>query len=1461
MRSVRSAGDFAVEPLEQRCVLSGFTVPQGVDGTVKDLVVQGDMLYMVGDFTRAGDVYSPGAAAYNMRTGVFSALGGGLVGDIRAIEVAPDGTLYVGGSFQIRFQNDIADPDLNYDDAAVNHSPSSNPTVLLAILRDNRWTPFGDYDRWYDSSYTGYLSQRWAFARATEIAASGDGTVSVLFQTSDTPGAGAVSTWNGVEWSELSQGWSTYIYGVSARMMDDTLFHFSNGNLGSVDNPGFEAIDGGYWLRGGPSGSWLAGKGSSSVLQYLPFSSGSPTDWQEAAVSRAERVGDNIYMLIALSRWDASTASKQVGVGLWRTNALGNEPTQMSPIVDIPLTVPPAAREYSPAYWRYWSSPSTFAYNTALQFSVSEYGAVATNGDTAITFTRGAPLSSGSTSMLTGSLYMGAQAGWTHGVMGPGGTLYAAQPSRTTTDGATTGMFRRSASGVESLVRALDDNDGIAPTLIEQLPDGRDTYDSIIRFSVPKDADLFGFFVVARTGPTRATAPMDGIWPTSLPGSFGVDRVFFWSQMAAPWSQYHAPGDILEIRRETMPDGTVRHVLGDGKSEVKYSSHTFSATTARTVSFDFYGADAFGHYTLVGSVANYREVQPVVMFVPNFLGSLPRFNLTNPAVAAAQADEFVNTLGFDPVRLYPEQIDKSANKLLEVFDGVPGYRLGENLIFAAYDWRLPVAPMSAADGVIRLNHLNLTDNVYAFAAEYIAYWVERAKDGYRTQYGDLNGFRIHLVTHGTGGLVARAFLQSDLYDTKYLGIVKKVLNIGTPHEGFVDAFFHRDSTVGEMLDGIEPRADADSQKYVQVLREAVARNGMTDTPVPTWVPGISDYMPTFEFIKRGPDGYPPPAGTYDNRFLKDLNEGVESFNWDYFVAKGILNVSSTGVDTPYQVYYSFGTRETRYNALGDGLVLESSALGEEYGSSYVWDPYEWDLPVGFDQRDLINDDRMIAMYREYAALDPVGLVNEQTASLGTHIRRTATGFEFSVVYLHIDDLEIPSFGSNDLAVIGPLGGTLPVSMIKVSDATVFGPIRTVYYAVTLPTGTWRPQDAGLYNIRLRENAVRTYQGVPLDARDLGSIDSREISDTLLGSRAELDPESGMPVVYAKSALNGWRVFHIAGLAVGTERQAAAGTGIQSWQDPKDGLFYVAVSTSDGLYLYQQKSASEWFVRNLTNEIAGSQKITKSLTHFVSRDANRRITIAGLAADGDLVVYQQTGGVTRGDYIYKFHDVADEYLRPIGKQMPLFVGPLISYVTPWNGQNIAGLNASGKIEVIWNTTKTKGYWVHSNLSNITGAPAFNGGLTVYQTSWKGINIVGVNASGNIVTTWWVPRFAGKWATSNLSAIVGGPNLQGVSLVAYQTPSGGLNIAGIRPNGHAALYWWLPNTDNKWKVRQLTKNTSLVAERPAGSLFSQVLGDGSVNLFGRNADKDVVRVYWQPGLLADDWRLENLSDIAV
>lgn len=370
-----------------------------------------------------------------------------------------------------------------------------------------------------------------------------------------------------------------------------------------------------------------------------------------------------------------------------------------------------------------------------------------------------------------------------------------------------------------------------------------------------------------------------------------------------------------------------------------------------------------------------------------------------------------------------------------------------------------------------------------------------------------------------------------------------------------------------------------------------------------------------------------------------------------------------------------------------------------------------------------------------------------------------------------------------------------------------------------------------------------------------------VTDLTLGSDAILSIGTGRPLAYMLRSDGVWRQIDLISAAGGSSPQTQPGTEIINWTDPKDGKLYVATSTSDGVYLYTRGTTGAWTVRNLTDEISGSQEILSGLVQFVSTDTARAVTIAGLASDGDLVMYRQTGAVSGGNYAYAFNDVADEFLRPLGREMPTFVGPLVAYVTPWNGQNIAGLNSSGQIEVIWNSAKTGGYWVLSNLSTITGAPSFSGGLTVYQTAWRGINIVGINGSGQIVTTWWIPRFAGFWATSNLTTIVSGPTLAGESIVAFPTPNGGLNIAGIKDNGEVALYWWVPNTDNMWKVRELTEGETDQVERPEGALRAQVLQDGSINLFGRGASDDLIRVFWEPLLQVDDWRLQNVTDLAI
>ena len=370
-----------------------------------------------------------------------------------------------------------------------------------------------------------------------------------------------------------------------------------------------------------------------------------------------------------------------------------------------------------------------------------------------------------------------------------------------------------------------------------------------------------------------------------------------------------------------------------------------------------------------------------------------------------------------------------------------------------------------------------------------------------------------------------------------------------------------------------------------------------------------------------------------------------------------------------------------------------------------------------------------------------------------------------------------------------------------------------------------------------------------------------VTNTILGSEGVIESGTGRPLMLILGNDGVWREIDLITAAGGSSPQTEAGIEIVTWTDPKDGKLYAAVPTASGMYLYQRSLTGSWSVRNLMAEVSGSQAIASGLTQFVSVDAARKVTIAGLAADGDLVMFRQTGDVNGGNYAYSFNDVADEFLRPIGKEMPAFVGPLTSYVTPWNGQNIAGLNASGQIEVIWNSNGTGGYWVLSNLSTITGAPPFSGGLTVYQTRWKGINIVGVNGTGRVVTTWWIPRFAGFWATSDLTSAASGPTLEGASIVAFHTPDGGLNIAGIKDNGEVTLYWWVPNSDNTWKIRELTEGDDASIARPEGTLRAQVLADGAINIFGRDATQDVVRVFWETTLDPDNWLLQNVSRVAV
>ena len=310
----------------------------------------------------------------------------------------------------------------------------------------------------------------------------------------------------------------------------------------------------------------------------------------------------------------------------------------------------------------------------------------------------------------------------------------------------------------------------------------------------------------------------------------------------------------------------------------------------------------------------------------------------------------------------------------------------------------------------------------------------------------------------------------------------------------------------------------------------------------------------------------------------------------------------------------------------------------------------------------------------------------------------------------------------------------------------------------------------------------------------------------------------------------------------------------TWIDPKDGVTYAAATSDAGLLLYKNTSGTTWTVRNLNTELSNTSLITSSLTVFVSR--GQKAHIAGLTDGGEIILFNQTGGSSGGNYGWTARNLSATDLAENGKTTPQFASPLASYVTSWNGLNIVGLDNTGDIQAVWWTPGLDA-WTTSNLSDITGAPPMQGTIAPYLTSWNAINLSGTDADGNVLVTWWVPSFAGKWVQSNLTDRYNGPQLAAGSVATWVTPWGATNILGRNINGDVIVYWWTPSAGpGNWTISNL--NSVLGgAETPTGPIVGFSSPSGVVNIFGAADDGELIRYWWRA---ADGWQWENVSATA-
>lgn len=218
------------------------------------------------------------------------------------------------------------------------------------------------------------------------------------------------------------------------------------------------------------------------------------------------------------------------------------------------------------------------------------------------------------------------------------------------------------------------------------------------------------------------------------------------------------------------------------------------------------------------------------------------------------------------------------------------------------------------------------------------------------------------------------------------------------------------------------------------------------------------------------------------------------------------------------------------------------------------------------------------------------------------------------------------------------------------------------------------------------------------------------------------------------------------------------------------------------------------------------------------------------------------------------------LAKVGDSVPDVSGPVFAHDTSWGARNLLFLNQSGQIVTVW-TTPAIDRWYVNNLSQIAGAVPLVGQLSTLTTSWRGIHIHGLDASGNLHSVWWAPALEGQWVDTNLTADLSGgalavtdPDSKPATLATWLGATSDMHILAMDQAGHAQLYWWSFST-LAWKQIDITP-----AVDPSDRLVSlagqtAAVAPGANLVYGRNSLGDLVRAY-ATGAEDAGWTFENV-----
>lgn len=346
--------------------------------------------------------------------------------------------------------------------------------------------------------------------------------------------------------------------------------------------------------------------------------------------------------------------------------------------------------------------------------------------------------------------------------------------------------------------------------------------------------------------------------------------------------------------------------------------------------------------------------------------------------------------------------------------------------------------------------------------------------------------------------------------------------------------------------------------------------------------------------------------------------------------------------------------------------------------------------------------------------------------------------------------------------------------------------------------------------------------------------------------------AGDPIAIFGNQFTGFRGADIRNETVG----GAISGNVKSFVDPKDGLAYAVAPAPEGLILYRDNN-NFFTQRNLSDETRVNI-VYNDVIPVVGTDGIVRLF--AIATNGDIVVFQQNGARNDlGEFFWTVRNISTSDLTNSDFGTPSFVGPIVSYVTPWNSIHIAGLDSDGRIFTVWTSGALNGEFTSNDLTEVSDAPALTGNLAVFVQPWGAINLVGLDGNGDLSITWWMPGFGGQWRNDNLSDILGdeSPQLLGSTLTAFVTPWRGQNIVGLNGAGEVVTVWWSP-ASNAWSSSNLSEVTPDSEILAPGPLTAQAGNDGSIYIFGTDLNNSVATYAFGPSTF---WRYFDLSETVV